>query len=909
MKMVKSKFSKLKAALVSGILAVSAIATPFPTAAPSLEVDAAASDNYARLLQYSLYFYDANMCGKEVDSKSAITWRGNCHTDDEIQGGYHDAGDHAMFGLPQGFTASVLGWSYYEFKDAYQKTGQADHLELILDHFCDFFKNSTKLSGNSVSNFLYQKGDGNEDHGYWGAPELQPAGRKMFWTSNSASDIAADYAAALALNYINFGDSEDLKYAEALYNFSTQHNKCESNGPTGFYLANGCSPVDEQANAAGWLYLATKNEKYKNDCASKQTQYLGWCDGWDNRGLGAACVYAHITGDWGKVNSFLSGYTNNSSYLCMDNWGSARLNCSMQMSALVATKNSSANHANWAKGQMNYILGDNPFNTCFVTGFASNSAKNTHHRAASGYQGYSDGMSEHTTTYHPTNGKTLIGALTGGPNKAGQYSDVLNDYQCNEVAIDYNAGLVGAAAGLYSIFGGSGTVDTSITGVDKIYSAGTPPTTTEPPKQTTAPIQQTTKPIVVTTTKAPSVSGSNGSYTLKLNQDIVYKNLPENDKMIGWEWSEFDIPAGEKPSKVEIKISASGNIGKWEGAFGSSTSKSPDYWTQTDDMSKTISSNSGTITWDIDSADASIIQLQYGGELKWGIWWIDCNSFTIDEITVYTSGSSASTTAPKATTTKKITTTTPKNSSSPSESGVYELKLNQDIVYKNLPEDDKMIGWEWSEFGIPAGETPKKVEINISASGNIGKWEGAFGSSTSKAPDYWLQTDDMSKTISSNSGTITWNIDSSDASLIQLKYGGELKWGIWWIDCNSFTIDSIKVYTSGSTSSITTTTTKKVTTTQKVTTTKKVTTTTKPTTTAKPVPSVTKAGDANGNGSVDIADAVLIKCYILNPSKYSISSQGRANADVQGNGNGINFQDALAIQKFILGDIKSLPVN
>jgi hypothetical protein len=173
MKMVKSKLSKIKAALVSGILAVSAIATPIPAISPSLEAEAAGSDNYAKLLQYSLYFYDANMCGKEVDSKSAITWRGNCHTDDEVQGGFHDAGDHAMFGLPQGFTASVLGWSYYEFKDAYEATGQTEHLKVIMDHFCDFFKRSTKLNGNSVSSFLYQKGDGNEDHSYWGAPELQ----------------------------------------------------------------------------------------------------------------------------------------------------------------------------------------------------------------------------------------------------------------------------------------------------------------------------------------------------------------------------------------------------------------------------------------------------------------------------------------------------------------------------------------------------------------------------------------------------------------------------------------------------------------------------------------------------------------------------------------------------------------
>ena len=61
-------------------------------------------DDYARLLQYSLYFYDANMCGDQVDENSAYTWRSDCHTSDgNFTGGFHDAGDHVMFGLPQGY--------------------------------------------------------------------------------------------------------------------------------------------------------------------------------------------------------------------------------------------------------------------------------------------------------------------------------------------------------------------------------------------------------------------------------------------------------------------------------------------------------------------------------------------------------------------------------------------------------------------------------------------------------------------------------------------------------------------------------------------------------------------------------------------------------------------------------------
>ena len=56
----------------------------------------------------------------------------------------------------------------------------------------------------------------------------------------------------------------------------------------------------------------------------------------------------------------------------------------------------------------------------------------------------------------------------------------------------------------------------------------------------------------------------------------------------------------------------------------------------------------------------------------------------------------------------------------------------------------------------------------------------------------------------------------------------------------------------------------------------------------------------------DIADVVLIKCYIINPNEYKLSAQGFANADVHGSSNGLNAQDAVAIAKHILHVIPSL---
>ena len=70
---------------------------------------------------------------------------------------------------------------------------------------------------------------------------------------------------------------------------------------------------------------------------------------------------------------------------------------------------------------------------------------------------------------------------------------------------------------------------------------------------------------------------------------------------------------------------------------------------------------------------------------------------------------------------------------------------------------------------------------------------------------------------------------------------------------------------------------------------------------------VTLWGDANCSGTVDMSDAVLIMQTLANPSKYTMTPQGRANADVAENGNGITNSDALSIQKYCLSLITQLP--
>ena len=70
---------------------------------------------------------------------------------------------------------------------------------------------------------------------------------------------------------------------------------------------------------------------------------------------------------------------------------------------------------------------------------------------------------------------------------------------------------------------------------------------------------------------------------------------------------------------------------------------------------------------------------------------------------------------------------------------------------------------------------------------------------------------------------------------------------------------------------------------------------------------VSKWGDANFDGDIDMGDAVIIMQSLANPNKYHLSDQGKYNADVYEAGGGVTTNDASTIQKYLLGLIKSLP--
>lgn len=640
--------NKIKSAVLGGVMAVSTLASPLAAVSPSLSATAAgAGDDYAKLLQYSIYFYDANMCGDQAEEVSKLSWRGDCHTQDSVNGGYHDAGDHVKFGITIGYSMSVLDWGYYEFGDAYTSTGQAGHLKDVTDYGAKYMRDCTTLSGGSVSNFIYQIGNGDADHGEWCAPEMQgPSSRKVYSTSSGASDIAAGYAAALAAHYVNFKNEDDLTYAKALFEFSTKSNQCATDGPDSFY--GPWDYYDKQAFAAGWLYLATKDSKYKtfldgfmNANGQGKSGQAGCKWGvysplsWNNFSMGAAILQAEITNsadDWKKVTTFIDGTGGNSNdYYFEMKWGSARYNTAQQFAALVASKHGAKDYYSWSKGQMDYIMGNKGVGgaspTCFVVALADNSAKNAHHRAASGYAS-NDEMTGQTG--YSSKGHVLVGALVGGPtSQSGEYNDSIQDWTANEVTIDYNAALVGAAAGLYSKYKTGKAVDPST--IPGVEGGSSTVITTQKPDDTTTTTTAGNDTTTTTTTTKPVQQG--------------------NDKVV-----EVSVPSGAK--ELEIKLNGADAVevifdnkgGKMNGAFDCN-----------DNSGKYIQFGSFDTTDSKTTVDVSDIDAQ-NDTVKLHVWYAEKDGVISKVNLIYKNAEPITTTtttkATTTTTTTKATTTT-----------------------------------------------------------------------------------------------------------------------------------------------------------------------------------------------------------------------------------------------------------
>lgn len=434
---------------------------------PIMGASAAGNFDYSTALKDAIVFYDANKCGKDVKVNNVFDWRDACHTSDgsdvgvDLTGGYHDAGDHVKFGLPQGYAASVLGWSLYEFKEVFDSTGNTTKTLQQLKYFTDYFLKSHP----DANTFYYQVGDGDIDHQYWGNPSLQTGSRPAKCVANAskpASDVLGDTAAALALMYLNYKNIDSayankcLQAAKELYVMG-KSNKGIGDGQY-FYASSGYA--DEMAWGAVWLYFVSNDEQYLTDAKQfvlEKNMYGDnplqnkWTMCWDSMYIPTLVKLTELTGDAtykGGVEYSLNYWMNTlettpGGMKYLHYWGPLRYAAAESMLALVYYKqNSDVKYIDLAQSQIDYILGKNPAGISYEMGFGTKWPTYPHHRAAQGYEGYNDNANTLPAKH------LLLGALIGGPDKADVFKDSAIEYQYSEVALDYNAGFVGALAGL-----------------------------------------------------------------------------------------------------------------------------------------------------------------------------------------------------------------------------------------------------------------------------------------------------------------------------------------------------------------------------------------------------------------------------------------------------------------------------
>ena len=272
-----------------------------------------------------------------------------------------------------------------------------------------------------------------------------------------------------------------LKAAEKAYAWAKKNPKAFYKQPvdvqTGNYMHDGEDGKDEFRWAAAELFRATKKKNYQDDLkANLFTPDGAW---WGNVNMLAAFRVAQDSASFDKdlvaaakktvldeANNLravgdTSGYRL-PAFPWSWNWGS---NSAMANNGMVLVHayllTGDRSYVDGAQQCLDYLLGKNPMDITYVTGFGYRSPRNPHHRP-----------SESDMVDDP-----VPGMLVGGPHLGKQdinldgteswkcpdyaaadkpalaYLDNRCSYATNEVAINWNAPLVYLAAALEAIYG------------------------------------------------------------------------------------------------------------------------------------------------------------------------------------------------------------------------------------------------------------------------------------------------------------------------------------------------------------------------------------------------------------------------------------------------------------------------
>ncbi|GLT75990.1 hypothetical protein SLA2020_476770 [Shorea laevis] len=451
--------------------------------------------NYRDALTKSLIFLEAQRSGK-LPPNHRPPWRGDSALDDgkdanvHLVGGYYDAGDNVKYGLPMAFTVTTLAWAAISYSSELRATGELENVHSAIRWGTDYFLKATR------KNKLYvQVGDPVKDHECWVRPEKMKTPRTVLKIDQNTpgTEIAAETAAAMAASAIVFRKTDRaysrrlLNKAKLLFQFAKTY-KGTYDGECPFYCSySGYN--DELLWAATWLHMATHRPQYmqyvKEEGISANVAEFSW-------DLKYAGVQVLLSKFFFQGNQALQKYKNQAdSFICsvlpespyhqvfLTPGGMIHLRDGANTQYVTGTallftaygdllrkfnqkvfcgdkQFDSTQLMNFARQQMDYLLGNNPQGRSYMAGFGNNPPKNPHHRGASvpvedANKEVSCPMS-FVNWYNKLsdNPNELTGAIVGGPDKQDNFIDKRSDSVYTEPCTYINSMAVGPLAKLAS---------------------------------------------------------------------------------------------------------------------------------------------------------------------------------------------------------------------------------------------------------------------------------------------------------------------------------------------------------------------------------------------------------------------------------------------------------------------------
>ncbi|KAK2394470.1 endoglucanase [Trifolium repens] len=431
----------------------------------------------------------------------------------DLVGGYYDAGDAIKFNFPQAYAMTMLSWSVIEYSAKYEATGELNHVKDIIKWGTDYFLKTFNSTADTITTLVAQVGSGNtedgntepNDHYCWMRPEDIDYDRPVT-ECHSCSDLAAEMAASLAAASIVFKDnkaySKKLVHgATTLFKFSRdQRGRYSPGNSEAATFYNSTSYWDEFVWGGAWMYFATGNNSYLKlattpGIAKHAGAFWGGQDygvfSWDNKLAGAQVLlsrlrlflspgypYEEILRTFHNQTSIVmcsylpvfTSFNRTKGGLIQLNHGRPQPLQYVVNSAFLATLYSdyldAADTPGWycgpnffsteklrefARTQIDYILGKNPRKMSYIVGFGNHYPKHVHHRGASipknKVKYNCKGGWKWRDTSKP-NPNTIVGAMVAGPDRHDGFHDVRTNYNYTEPTLAGNAGLVAALVAL-----------------------------------------------------------------------------------------------------------------------------------------------------------------------------------------------------------------------------------------------------------------------------------------------------------------------------------------------------------------------------------------------------------------------------------------------------------------------------